>query len=406
MMVRAVPECGIDSLSSSSVSFKAYSTPEHILGEKKVLYIRANFPDDLREPITYAEAGSVMAQVNDFYSTHSYGLCSIRATVTPLVQLPSPTTTYFFTNEATGQLNWQAYVLLNDARAAALAAGFDAAHYDTFVVRFNAPFRSSAGNLGTPGAWLVNSDPAVTAHEIGHNFGLQHANSWDDLLKVAKEYGDPYDLMGSLAYFHDIGFNTIRKTAMGWLDESHAARVTATGIYRLYAHDAEALVPGRKYVLRIRKDDERDYWIEKRQRIDYADDMESSGVLATWDEWSQSNGRTHLLDPVPSQGWAIPINSVLADRDAGVRVIPLRQSADRSYVDVAVILGSSPLSILPGVLHFSGETNRVYDLQASTDLRAWQTVQQISSDSGELVVPVNTGSAFRFYRVVETPVRR
>jgi hypothetical protein len=187
--------------------------------------------------------------------------------------------------------------------------------------------------------------------------------------------------------------------ALGWLDDSHVTRISASGIHRLYAHDTDQPVSGRKYLLRIRKDDERDYWIEKRQRFDGSDDMEFSGVLAYWDEWSQSNGGTHLLDPVDTSGWGIPVFKPLVDASAGVRVIPLRQSEDRAYVDVAVILGSARLNILPGLLHFAGTPDQIYTVQRSDDLNTWSTVEQTSSASGELFIPIDTGAVRRFYRV-------
>jgi hypothetical protein len=407
--VEAMPDCGVCSPLDprSFAPLRAFNTaPTAVLGEKKVLYIRVNYPDDAREPVTQAEAEELMGKVNEFFREHSHGACSMRGTVTPLLEMPSPTTAYFFTNEVTGQLNWHGYVLLNDAREVARSAGYDAAEYDTFLVRFHAPFAQSFGNIGYPGAWMLSSHPATTIHEIGHNFGLHHANSWDELLKTHREYGDPFDIMGNPHYYQVAGFNTVNKMALGWMKKTHVLSVSSSGVYRLYAQDAAELVPGRKYALQIRKDGERDYWIEKRGRIDYLEDMELSGVLAYWDEWTESNGGTHLLDPVAAVGWSIPINNTLSDREANIRVVPLRQAADRSYVDVAVILGETRLNMLPGLLHFAGEPNRSYTVQSSTELRTWRDLQEISSDTGELMVPMTTSGAQLFYRVVETPLRK
>jgi hypothetical protein len=318
---------------------------------------------------------------------------------TPPTSLPK--SAYFITNSA-GGIDWRSYEILADARKVARAAGYDPSQYDIEMIRLNGPVLQSWANIGSPGAWMFSSHPATTVHEIGHNLGLYHANSWSGSLNGPgenQEYGDVYDAMGNSTYYNLAGFNTVHKSSLGWLPAEHELRVTSTGIYRLYAHDTAQLVPGCIYALRIRKDDERDYWIEKRQSFDFSDDMELSGVLAYWDEWSQSNQGTQLLDPSSIPGAALTIGASLADLAANVRVIPLRQAADRSYADVVVIFGSSALTILPGTLHFSGVPNTTYTIENSPDLVHWSQIQKLSSATGDLLLRLNTGFASGFYRV-------
>ena len=388
----AMPDCGVCAMGS----LRAASAPSiSALGEKKILYIRINYSDDPAEPISTAAAANLMAEVSLFYRTHSNGRCTTAATITPVVTMPLPKSSYFI-RETDGNITWYAYTVLGHAREAARAAGFDYRDYDLDIIRFNAPFLQSWGNIGARGAWLVTSHPATTIHEIGHNLGLNHANFWNG---ANIEYGDVYDIMGNPGYYQRAGFNTINKTTLGWLDPSHEKRVTASGVYRLYAQDTNQPASDRTYVLRVRKDDERNYWIEKRQNFDFSDDMEFSGVLLYWDHWSQSNSGTHLLDPVTAPGYALPISTPFADPAAAVRIVPLRQSADRAYVDLAVILGDAKLNILPGLLHFAGEPAQSYSIESSADLQNWNSVTLTNSPSGDLFVPIDTGASHRFYRV-------
>lgn len=381
----------------------AAASVEPALGEKKVLYIRLSYPDDPSEPISQSGAEELMEGVGSWFRQHSHGQFSTRTTVTPLLQLPFNKSEYFPTNEM-GEVTWYATVILEDARRAAKSAGYDPADYDFHLLRFNAPILQSFAWIGSRGAWLVTSHPATTIHEMGHNLGLSHANRWQgevDGPGFNVEYGDNFDIMGNPPFFDEAGFHTIHKTALGWLPPARSRRVTRSGVYRVYAHDIATLDPSRIYALRIRKDDERDYWIEKRSRLDIYQHIERSGLLAFWDDWSGSNGGTQQVGLEESPGESIPLRTALEDHSAGVRIIPVEHAADRSWMDVAVLFGNSRLNILGGVLHYSTERGRACGFQVSTDLRTWTDLQRTSSPTGQLFLPIGSNSPRLFYRVVE-----
>ena len=344
-----------------------------------------------------------MVKVNRFYRTHSYGQYSIVSTVTPLVTLPRAKTNYF---PAHGEY-WEAFPLLEDAREAARKAGYDLANYDLDIVRFNAPFQQSFG-LGTRGVWMASSDAWATIHEIGHNLLLHHANRWDGPLNGAGtnvEYGDEFDIMGLPLDYELAGFNFLNKRTLGWLNDSHVLPVTRSGVFRVYAHDGLTNVLSGPYALRIRKDDERDYWIEKRQRLWLTyEHMYESGLLAYWDAWSNSVGSAQLLDPFGTKE-SMPIGAPLHDPVADVKIIPVEQSEDLSHMDVAVIFGMSKINLLGEWLHFSGEPGRTYSFQFSADLRSWTEFAQRSSDSGDVIAKVERHQPRAFYRVVAVPDR-
>jgi hypothetical protein len=399
-----LPFCGVETRGANSL--RAQSVSEIAArGEKKLLYMRVCYPDDRAEPITASAAENLMREVSAFYRRHSCGQLSIVGTATPLLRLPAAKGSYFPVGED-GKQTWLAGAILADAREAARQAGYDPADYDLDMVRFNSPFIQSFANLGARGAWMVSSHPATTIHEIGHNLGLHHANQWSGPLNGAGtnvEYGDDFDIMGNPSEYQIAGFHFINKLKLGWLSELNSVRAGSSGVYRIHAHDLVTNYSARAYALRIRKDEERDYWIEKRQGFgEVFDHMLKSGVLAYWDEWPGSAGRTQILDLLGTNE-SLPIGTPLIDAEAGLKVIPVEQSADLSYMDVAVIFGISKINLLGDWLHFSGEPNQTYSFQSSTDLRAWTDFARRSSATGELLAKVDRNNPRVFYRVV--PVR-
>lgn len=396
-----LPFCAV---ANGPLRAQAATSEIRAVGEKKLLYIRVCYPDDSVEPISDGAAEKLMTEVSAFYRRHSYGQFWIAGTVTPLVTLPSPRASYFPTDE-NGQQTWLAPLILADAREAARQAGYDPADYDLDMVRFNSPFIQSFANLGSRGAWLVSSHPATTIHEIGHNLGLHHANLWSGALNgpgTNVEYGDDFDIMGNPSDWQLAGFHFMNKLALGWLGDSNCVRITSSGVFRVHAQDTD-VAPAGTCALRVRKDDERDYWIEKRRGFgDIFDHMLQSGVLTYWDSWSGSAGGTQIIDLLGTNE-SLPIGRPLADPVAGVKVVPVEQASDLSYMDVAVIFGPSKINLVGDWLQFTGEARRTYSFQSSPDLRAWTEFARRSNASGEVFARIERHNPRAFYRVVASP---
>lgn len=363
------------------------ATPVWSYGTKTLLFIRVVFPDDPTEPVTAGAAASVMDEVNDFYVENSYNKTALISTISPLITVPQPKAYYGFAGPGT---------LQTDARAAVKAAGYDWQTYDLDVLCFTSVQGFDWGGLasvGGRGCWLQGSDLGLIAHELGHNYGLMHANFWDTRRDVLPpnpnnlpwdsdslighdsvvgpgkdiEYGDIFDVMGSgggsdrpssqtVSSFTG-HFGPVGKSVLGWLSESYITTVKTGGTNRIYAHDVPRVVDGRSYALRIRKDSQRDYWVSTRSRVQGNPSLQN-GVQLHWNGWRQAVGVSDLLDVTPGTtdgraDSALALGRTFIDRAAEVYITPVAKSAGSgssdSWFDVVVNIGPFASNTAPVV---------------------------------------------------------
>lgn len=318
-------------------------------GPKNLLYMRVNFPDDLTEPISEAQAYDVMDSANDFYTEGSYDVTSLSPTVTPLLTLPN--TKWWYSTAGPG-------ALLNDARAAARRAGFETANYQLDIVAFTSVPGYDFGGLAAvhgKANWLQSTGGGVTTHELGHNYGLWHANFWDAITNHSRiasgtnsEYGNIYDTMGRAAAgnYH---FNATFKNALGWLPDPAVHNVTSNGVYRIYSFDTPERVEGRFYAASVKKDFQRDYWLEFRQQ--FSNPWLQHGVLLNWSPWAESHGGTQLLDTTPGsptgdlsrEDAAVVIGRTFSDAVADLHLTPLARGVTGTnvWMDVQIHRGTA-----------------------------------------------------------------
>ena len=132
----------------------------------------------------------------------------------------------------TGPVSCSVPAIRTAADAAARRAGFDVSSYDRVIyVHPNAGCPWSGATFARTVALNGVISRRVIAHELGHTFGLPHANATDCRRHAvgcdALEYGDPYDTMGS-----GVGdFSAKAKVDLGWI--KRIGRPAAKGVYTL-----------------------------------------------------------------------------------------------------------------------------------------------------------------------------
>lgn len=351
-------------------------------GPKTLLYMRVTFPDDPVEPITEDEAYLRMDEVNQWFIENSYNSTEIIPTVTPLLMLPYPKS--FYSVQGTGRL-------LSDSRQAALEqAGLDTDNFNWDIVRHPSVPGPAFGYGGLAfvrgkGTWLQSSSTGVTSHELGHNYGLWHANYWtasdDSIIGPGshQEYGNSFDTMGAASAGAN-HFNAAFKNQLDWLPETFVHIVTSNGTYRIYTFDAPSIITGQKYAIKVRKNYDRNYWAEFRQRFP-ANRWFGSGVHLNWDPWdngvSDSAGGTHLLDTTPGtpdgkNDCPVVVGRTFSDVPAGVHITPIaRSNSGENWIDVVVNVGAFSNNAPPVAALIADRTSATAGVNVNFTVSAW-----------------------------------
>jgi hypothetical protein len=171
--------------------------------------------------------------------------------------------------------------IIQSASAAAVGAGYDPAAYDRQMFYF--PYNAGCGFGGAAiiggGESFINGrenlENGTTVHELGHGFGIFHANSLtcrvDDLFVTLAgtgcwqtEYGDRHDVMGSSIPDGNRGhFGAYNLDRLGWLAGRVVDAAPAGGNFDITP--IEQIRPGLQAV-RL-NDGQQTYWIFYRQPI-------------------------------------------------------------------------------------------------------------------------------------------
>ena len=334
-------------------------------GTKKVLLIRVDFSDKIgtpintsdSQPITPAYAANVFNVANgitDFYAQASFGQTALAisaADVTAVYRLPQTAAYYAQGDGVSGYDD----TLHTDARALATAGGFNLALYDRIGVVFSslsaiASSKITYGGLGDIQGdryWLNGSCNFRTiAHEIGHNYGVQHCNLWQvadgnpvSAAGTSTEYGDPFGVMSSASTDSKFHFDMWEKSILHWIPDTSVTTIAAAGTYRVYRFDHASANTANPLALKIVRNSAQDYWIGLRKLFPSNASL-SNGAYILWGGNSVVQG--NLLDcttpGASAQDAALAAGATFHDTAAGVTIHPLATggTSPNEYLDVQV----------------------------------------------------------------------
>lgn len=339
------------------------AAPTPSIGTVKVLVIPMTFADQNSTPATETTLYNLMRSVGSHYAKASYGKLTLLSTVAPPVTLPHNEAWYVQQDTSNGGTIDGLGLEHSHARAEARKLGFDDDDYDCVVVRLKGGARPAGGWGGGRSVWIYGDGPDVTAHEVGHVFGLAHANFWDTAGTSAigpgtnAEYGGHYDVMGGFG-LPDGHYNVQAKNQILWLPDSFVPWVTSGGLYRIHAQDQAMLDPGKRYALRIRKDNLRTYWGELRGLYTGSptEPWADQGLILGWKYPGAGGNNIQLIDTTPGSAFGKPdapisLGRTFSDTEAGIHITTLAvnpaTASEPKSVDVQVNFGSFPDNIPP-----------------------------------------------------------
>jgi hypothetical protein len=236
--------------------FEYTGTYSHQKGPKTMMVFQVRPSDGAAwaSPPTFATLDGQLSTTSQDYYSASYhqtwfgpkrdGVHDVpRLVVTPVLNLPK-TAAQYQASFGTLQSDCLAAVRALGGNYAA-GAVWDYNNFDRWAVMSNTKMISSTGlaYVGGRFAWTGGSiSGGVAEHELGHNWGVVHANSWGVAAGEhprassgsSGEYGDGWDLMGGGGTSQM--FNPQFRENLGFLERSRgeALDLTTSGTYRLY----------------------------------------------------------------------------------------------------------------------------------------------------------------------------
>ncbi|KKQ94307.1 MAG: Peptidase M11 gametolysin [candidate division CPR2 bacterium GW2011_GWC1_39_9] len=306
-------------------------------GAINTLVIMFNFSNNTSQPFTTSTINQNIfgtgSSATKYFEEVSYNKTSVVGDVKGWYTIPD-------TDASCDYLSW-AY----DADDAAIADGVNVNAYDNWVYVF--PYTASCGwaglaYLGSYGMWSNGySDVELFTHEIGHNYGAEHASYRDCGTKTidvysscsTSEYGDIYDTMG---YWNPYHFNIPHKLEVGWLPNARIQTATVNGNYTIRQLENES---SAYQAVKILKADTGEYYYFEYRKATGWDLGLPAGVTrgSIAHVYSEYGGNSYLLDMTPQDGWsdvALSDGNSFADTINNITVTQVSHDAETVTLNV------------------------------------------------------------------------
>ncbi len=335
---------------SSTPVVSSYSSIAPVVGERSVLAVIVDFESAPNENVTEeAIYNLVFNSAASYFDEASYGQMTLVGDIVNNITVsldPSVCDSYGLSQSADSLLLKQGYA----------PDSYD--HVIYFITNNSGCTWSGKGTVGGTGTgrtWIKVPTLTVLTHELGHNFGLQHAHALecdgetlaaDTSSCKSYDYGDFVAKMGNAnTASHFSGFN---KEYLGWLG-TRVTEVTDSNVVTLSAFEESS--PAYPQVLKISKGldstgSQQWYYLEYRQPIGFdrslinkTPSLQEGLVLRKATEGNLNS--SFLLDSSPLSSWSdITINpgSPYIDTNQGIEINVV--AANGAQIDVEVTYSS------------------------------------------------------------------